>query len=124
MSNKHTPDDTIFDLQYKMKKDIESLLQCFDVKYSNVVALALMGAILPYMVAFTYHDSDPLYYFPGDKPNETLAERILRDGKIVSLKRVQGVTTNVIVKAFGQTYKIINPFGNNPKIIQEGVNTK
>ena len=52
--------------------------------------------------------------------NKTLANSILRDGKIVSLTRVQGVTTDVIVKAFGHKYHIINPFGNNPKIIQEG----
>ena len=61
-NNRHTPDDIIFDIEVRMKQEIRKLLE-----------------------AFTYHDSDPLYSIPGDKPNETqqyFDKEARRDGVI------------------------------------------
>ena len=58
------------------------------------------------------------WYYQMRTNNKNIAQSILRDGQITSLTRVQGIITEVVVKAFNQTYKIINPYGSRPKITQ------
>ena len=46
-----------------------------------------------------------------------LVSSLLKEGEILSTKLL-GERTYVIVKAFGHTYWIANPYGRNPRISQ------
>lgn len=50
--------------------------------------------------------------------NRDLAKRIIQDGEIIKKTTIQYVITYMIVRNFGHTYGIRNPFGRCPEITQ------
>lgn len=55
---KQTVEDLIFTLRLNMFNDIRHAVESIGIENSALVTKVIMGAILPYMVAFTYHDND------------------------------------------------------------------